>query len=110
MSSEHSSTNSPENPSKNLQTIHSNQPSSDFSTIEIEAQAATFRKLVTHLQSHTDVQNIDLMNLAHFCRNCLSKWMRAELIERGIEVSDPQAREIVYGQPYDEWKKLYQKP
>jgi hypothetical protein len=101
---------SSETSSTKLQIIHSDRSSSDFSTVEIEAQAATFRKLVTHLQSHTEVQNIDLMNLAHFCRNCLSKWMRAELMDRGVEVSDPQARESIYGQPYDEWKKLYQKP
>lgn len=72
-------------------------------------QAATFRRLVAHLQERTDVQNIDLMNLSGFCRNCLSKWMRAEAAEHGVEISDPDAREAVYGMPYDEWKAKYQK-
>jgi uncharacterized protein len=75
----------------------------------IELEAATFRRLVAHLRERTDVQNIDLMNLAGFCRNCLSKWYRAEAEERGLDLSDPQAREIVYGMPYDEWRRLYQK-
>jgi uncharacterized protein len=75
----------------------------------IELEAATFRRLVAHLRERTDVQNIDLMNLAGFCRNCLSKWYRAEAEERGLGLSDPQAREIVYGMPYDEWRRLYQK-
>jgi uncharacterized protein len=74
-----------------------------------EIEAATFRKLVAHLRERSDVQNIDLMNLAGFCRNCLSKWYRAEAQERGVDIEDPQAREIVYGMPYDEWKKTYQK-
>lgn len=72
-------------------------------------QAATFRHLVAHLQERTDVQNIDLMDLAGFCRNCLSKWMRAEAEKQGVEISDPDAREAVYGMPYDEWKAKYQK-
>ena len=92
-----------------IQIIHQNQTQSSFSQAEIEAQAAAFRKLVTHLQAHTEVQNIDLMNLADFCRNCLSKWMRTELAERGVAVSDPQAREAIYGMPYEAWKKQYQK-
>ncbi len=75
----------------------------------IELEAATFRRLVAHLRERTDVQNIDLMNLAGFCRNCLSKWYRAAAEERGIELSDPKAREIVYGMPYEEWKTKYQK-
>jgi hypothetical protein len=75
----------------------------------IELEAATFRRLVDHLRERTDVQNIDLMNLAGFCRNCLSKWYRAAADERGIEISDPKAREIVYGMPYEEWKAKYQK-
>ena len=75
----------------------------------IELEAATFRALVAHLRERTDVQNIDLMNLAGFCRNCLSKWYRAAADESGVELSDPQAREIVYGMPYDEWRKKYQK-
>jgi len=75
----------------------------------IELEAATFRRLVEHLRERTDVQNIDLMNLAGFCRNCLSKWYRAAAGERGIELPDPKAREIVYGMPYEEWKAKYQK-
>ena len=74
-----------------------------------ELEAATFRRLVEHLRERTDVQNIDLMNLAGFCRNCLSKWYRAEAEERGLDLSDPQSREIVYGMPYDEWRKKHQK-
>jgi len=73
-----------------------------------ELEAATFRALVAHLRERTDVQNIDLMNLAGFCRNCLSKWYRAAAEDKGVELSDPQAREIVYGMPYDEWRKKYQ--
>jgi hypothetical protein len=72
-------------------------------------EAAAFRTLVAHLRERTDVQNLDLMNLAGFCRNCLSKWYRAAALERGIELSDPEAREIVYGMPYDEWKRKYQR-
>jgi hypothetical protein len=74
-----------------------------------ELEAATFRRLVAHLRERTDVQNIDLMNLAGFCRNCLSKWYLAEAQERGLQLSDPQAREIVYGMPYDQWRAKYQK-
>ena len=74
-----------------------------------ELEAATYRALVAHLRERTDVQNIDLMNLAGFCRNCLSKWYRAAAAERGVEISDPEAREVVYGMPYDEWKARYQK-
>ncbi|HEX3954170.1 MAG TPA: DUF1244 domain-containing protein [Stellaceae bacterium] len=74
-----------------------------------ELEAATFRALVAHLRERPDVQNIDLMNLAGFCRNCLSKWYRAAAEDTGVELSDPQAREIVYGMPYDEWRKLHQK-
>ena len=75
---------------------------------EIEAEAAAFRKLVEHLRQRTDVQNIDLMNLGGFCRNCLSKWYRAEASARGLNISDEDARARVYGMPYDEWKTLYQ--
>jgi uncharacterized protein len=74
-----------------------------------ELEAATFRRLVEHLRERADVQNIDLMNLAGFCRNCLSKWYRAEADQRGLALSDPESREIVYGMPYDEWRKKYQK-
>src|SRR3954470_5468445 len=74
-----------------------------------ELEAATFRALLAHLRERTDVQNIDLMNLAGFCRNCLSKWYRAAAEEKGVALSDPEAREIVYGMPYDEWRKQHQK-
>ena len=74
-----------------------------------ELEAAAFRTLVAHLRERSDVQNIDLMNLAGFCRNCLSKWYRAAAEERGVPLSDPEAREIVYGMPYDEWRKQHQK-
>jgi hypothetical protein len=73
-----------------------------------EMEAAAFRGLAEHLRRRTDVQNIDLMNLSGFCRNCLSKWYRAAAEERGIEMSYDQAREIVYGMPYDEWKDKHQ--
>ena len=75
---------------------------------QIEAEAAAFRRLLAHLQERTDVQNIDLMNLGGFCRNCLSKWYRAEAEDRGIELNDKEARAYVYGMPYDEWKHRYQ--
>jgi len=74
-----------------------------------ELEAAAFRRLVAHLAERTDVQNIDLMNLAGFCRNCLSKWYRAAAEERGLALTDAQARERVYGMPYEQWKRLYQK-
>ena len=76
---------------------------------QIEIEAAAFRRLVQHLQENTDVQNIDLMNLASFCRNCLSKWYRAAAEERNVELDYEQAREIVYGMSYSEWKEKYQK-
>ncbi len=75
----------------------------------VEIEAAAFRRLVQHFRERTDVQNIDVMNLAGFCRNCLSKWYRAAAAERGVELSDPEAREIIYGMPYDAWKATYQK-
>jgi hypothetical protein len=74
-----------------------------------ELEAAAFRRLVAHLRERTDVQNIDLMNLAGFCRNCLSRWYREEAAEKGIEITDPDAREIVYGMPYKAWQAKYQK-
>ena len=74
-----------------------------------ELQSAAFERLIHHLRERTDVQNIDLMNLAGFCRNCLSKWYREEAHKKGIEISDPDARKHVYGMPYDEWKKKYRK-
>ncbi len=73
-----------------------------------ELEAAAFRRLVAHLRERTDVQNLDLMNLAGFCRNCLSKWYLAEAQARGLPLTDPQAREVVYGMPYEDWKKKYQ--
>ena len=73
-----------------------------------ELEAAAFRTLVEHLRKRTDVQNIDLMNLAGFCRNCLSKWYRAAAEERGLALADEAAREIVYGMPYSEWKAKHQ--
>ena len=78
-------------------------------TTKKELQSAAFERLIYHLRERTDVQNIDLMNLAGFCRNCLSKWYREEAQKKGIEMSDPDARRHVYGMPYDEWKKKYQK-
>ena len=77
--------------------------------IKKELQSAAFERLIQHLRERKDVQNIDLMNLAGFCRNCLSKWFREEAQKKGIEISDPDARKHVYGIPYDEWKKKYQK-
>jgi uncharacterized protein len=77
-------------------------------TKQIEAQAAAFRRLVSHLQNRTDVQNIDLMNLAGFCRNCISKWYLAESTALGIELSDGDARAEIYGMPYADWKNKYQ--
>ncbi len=73
-----------------------------------EIEAATFRRLLNHLDEHKDVQNIDLMNLASFCRNCLSKWYSAEADARGIDVTLDNAQEMVYGMPYSEWKSKYQ--
>lgn len=76
---------------------------------QTELEAAAFRALVAHLRERKDVQNLDLMNLAGFCRNCLSKWYLAAAEERGIDMDYGQAREIVYGMPYAEWKDKYQK-
>ena len=75
---------------------------------QTEIEAATFRRLLQHLDDNKDVQNIDLMILANFCRNCLSKWMVTEANERGVELDYEQAREEVYGMPYSEWKDNYQ--
>jgi hypothetical protein len=76
---------------------------------QTELEAAAFRRLVQHLRERTDVQNIDLMNLAGFCRNCLSRWYREEAEKKGVPVLDAEARQHVYGMPYDEWKTKYQK-
>jgi len=73
-----------------------------------ELEAAAFRRLVNHLRERTDVQNIDLMNLAGFCRNCLSKWYRAAAEEKGLDLDYEGAREIVYGMPYGDWKAKHQ--
>jgi hypothetical protein len=74
-----------------------------------EIQSAAFERLVEHLRNRKDVQNLDLMNLAGFCRNCLSKWYREEAEKKGITITDPEAREYVYGMSYAEWKEKYQK-
>ena len=74
-----------------------------------ELEAAAFRRLVTHLRERTDVQNIDLMNLAGFCRNCLSNWMKDAADAQGVPMSKDQSREAIYGMPYDEWRAKYQK-
>lgn len=76
---------------------------------QLEIEAAAWRKMLGHFQKRNDVQNIDLMNLAGFCRNCLSKWYMSEANERGEQVDYDQAREVVYGMPYDEFKTKYQK-
>ena len=76
--------------------------------IELEFQAAAFRRLISHLRNRTDVQNIDLMNLAGFCRNCLSNWYQDAAEQKGISLSKEKVREIIYGMPYSEWKKNYQ--
>jgi hypothetical protein len=76
---------------------------------QTELEAAAFRRLLQHLDAHKEVQNIDLMNLAGFCRNCLAKWYRAAAEEKGITLSDESARERIYGMPYPEWKTKYQK-
>jgi len=77
--------------------------------IKKELQSATFERLLNHLDERKDVQNIDIMNLAGFCRNCLSRWYREEAEKKDIKITDLEAREIVYGMPYSEWKKKYQK-
>lgn len=74
----------------------------------LELEAATFRKLRDYLREHTEVQNIDLMNLAGFCRNCLAKWYRAEAEQRGTVIDYEAAREVIYGMPYAEWRERYQ--
>jgi hypothetical protein len=85
------------------------KPEIDSATT-IELEAAAFRTLVAHLRTRSDVANIDMMNLAGFCRNCLSRWYREAADARGIALSDPDAREIVYGMPYKAWQELNQKP
>ena len=72
-------------------------------------EAAAFRRLLSHLRTRSDVQNIDLMNLAGFCRNCLSNWYADAAAENGMTLSKPEAREIIYGMPYTEWQVLFQR-
>tara|TARA_Y100000590_G_scaffold5363_1_gene7203 strand:+ start:392 stop:637 length:246 start_codon:yes stop_codon:yes gene_type:complete len=74
-----------------------------------DLQSATLERLIKHLRERNDVQNLDLMNLAGFCRNCLSKWYREEAKKKGIEISDPDSRKHIYGMSYSEWKEKYQK-
>jgi len=74
-----------------------------------ELEAAVYRRLVEHLRARTDVQNIDMMNLAGFCRNCLSNWMKDAADAKGVAMSKDESRAIVYGMPYEEWRKKYQK-
>lgn len=76
---------------------------------KIEIEAAAFRKLVNHLQERNDVQNIDIMNLAGFCRNCISRWYQESSLELGEEISKDEARELIYGMPYKDWRDKYQK-
>ena len=76
---------------------------------KIQIQSATLDRLINHLNARKDVQNIDLMNLAGFCRNCLSRWFREEAEKKGVEISDPDARKHIYGMPYSEWKEKFQK-
>jgi len=87
---------------------------SKLPTIDEETRTAieseAFRQLIAHLQKNPEVQNIDLMNLAYFCRNCISKWYRTAAENQGIELDQDQAREIVYGMPYGEYKERYQEP
>jgi hypothetical protein len=90
-----------------LQDIEGRRIAMDDKT-RTELEAAVYRRLVEHLRSRTDVQNIDLMNLAGFCRNCLSNWMKDAADAKGLPLSKDESREIVYGMPYDEWRKKYQ--
>ncbi|WP_192706943.1 DUF1244 domain-containing protein [Methylobacterium sp. OAE515] len=76
---------------------------------QTELEAAVFRRLVAHLRNRTDVQNIDLMNLAGFCRNCLSNWLKDAADEKGVPLTKDDSREVVYGMPYDAWKAQHQK-
>ena len=76
---------------------------------KIELQSSTFERLLKHLDERKDVQNIDIMDLAGFCRNCLSRWYREEAEKRGIQISDSKARQHIYGMPYSEWKEKHQK-
>ena len=77
--------------------------------MQTELEAAVFRRLVAHLRARTDVQNIELMDLAGFCRNCLSNWYQEAAAERGLDLNKDEAKEVVYGMPYEEWKARFQK-
>ncbi|MBM75802.1 MAG: hypothetical protein CMK59_10415 [Proteobacteria bacterium] len=77
---------------------------------KLKAQAAAFQRLIVHLQERTDVQNIDLMNLSGFCRNCLARWFQEAINDQDLELDKMSAREMIYGMPYDDWKKEHQKP
>lgn len=77
---------------------------------QTELEAAVFRRLVAHLRERTDVQNIDLMNLAGFCRNCLSNWLKDAADAKGVSMTKDESREAVYGMPYETWKNLHQAP
>jgi hypothetical protein len=98
----------PNGPSMGRKVQEVPMPEIDKAT-QTELEAAAFRRLVEHLRGRNDVQNIDMMNLAGFCRNCLSKWYRAAAEEKGLPLTDPEAREIIYGMPYKEWQAQYQK-
>ena len=89
------------------ETIMSEETVIDDAT-RTELEAAAFRRLVQHLRDHPEIQNIALMEVGDFCRNCLSKWYRAAAEEKGLDISYDEAREIVYGMPYAEWKEKYQ--
>ncbi|MBU2886783.1 DUF1244 domain-containing protein [Gilvimarinus agarilyticus] len=78
--------------------------------LQTEIEAAAFRRLLAHLDERKDVQNIDLMELAGFCRNCLGKWYQQAASERGVELDKEQARDVIYKMPYAEWKEMYQTP
>jgi len=80
------------------------------SKTKTEIEAAAFRRIMKHFQTHTDVQNIDLMNLADFCRNCFAKWYMAEAKEKGVEMDYSEARVAIYGMTYEEWKENHQLP
>jgi uncharacterized protein len=90
-------------------TTETDAPGEAGDRTQLEIEAAVFRRLVQHFRERTDVQNLDVMNLAGFCRNCLAKWYRAAAAERGVEVEDGEARERIYGMPYAEWKEKHQK-
>ena len=80
-----------------------------MTNVKTELESAVFRKLLNHLANRTDVQNIDLMNLTGFCRNCLSRWYQEAAMEKNIEIDKEEAREIIYGMPFKEWKDNYQR-